>query len=140
MMSIQQMAEAVDRISMTGTMLDVLGVEHSIGGEIGALDEWDELLRNAHERYKEPSLEKLVKEATKLAKAMDKAVSKWTAFGGGLHVRTDADLEAERSEGMASRQMGAGGDDAAATVDGVEAAGHDVGDPAGPVPGGDEDV
>jgi hypothetical protein len=93
MMSIQQMAEAVDRISMTGTMLDVLGVEHSISGEIGALDEWDELLRSAHERYKEPSLERLVKEATKLAKVMDKAVSKWTAFGGGLRVRTDGALK-----------------------------------------------
>lgn len=113
MMSIQRLAEAVDRIEMAGTMLDVLGVEHAIRGEIGALDEWDELLRNAHERYKEPSLDKLVKETAKLSKAMDKAVSKWTAFGGGLHVRTDADLAAEREEWMkeieeASAEMNTG--------------------------------
>lgn len=122
MMSIQQLAAAVDRIAMTGTMLDVLGVEHPISGEIGALDEWDELLRNAHERYKEPSLEKLVKEPAKLSKAVDKAASKWTAFGGGLHVRTDADLAAEREEWMAEAEqlqaVGAGeATDAAPEVD-----------------------
>ncbi len=100
MMTIQQLAEAVDRIEMTGTMVDVLGAEHPIRGEIGALDEWDELLRNAHERYKEPWLDKLVKETAKLSKAVDKAVSKWTAFGGGLHVRSDTDLAAEREEWM----------------------------------------
>jgi hypothetical protein len=103
MMSIQRLSECVDRITLRGSMQDVLGRPHVVDCAIGDLHEWDDLLRNARERYKEAPLDKLAKEAERLRKAAESAISKWSAFGGGLHVRTDADLEAERNAIMEDR-------------------------------------
>lgn len=108
---------------------------------IGELHEWDELLRNAHERYKEPPLDKLAKETAKLTKTVEKAVSKWTAFGGGLHIRSDADLEAERTgwfeelegDGSADEIQAVAEDDRESTPVMTEA-GRAEGDVSAPIP------
>lgn len=110
MMSITRLAECVRSITADGTMQDVLGATHRIRAVIDDIDEWDEVLRQAHERYARPALEQLVKETEKLSKAVTSAVSKWSASGGGLHVRTDADLKEERATILAESNRARGRD------------------------------
>jgi hypothetical protein len=104
MMSIERLAECVDTISLRGTMSDARGHQHVVDCTIGDLHEWDELLRNARERYKEAPLDKLAKETEKLAKAVGSAISKWSASGGGIHVRTDADIKTEHRAILKERE------------------------------------
>lgn len=71
-MPIQQLADNVDRIAMTGSMRDVTGKAHEVSCEIAGIDEWVALLTDAHERLDEPPLKSLVKEMKNVSKTLDK--------------------------------------------------------------------